>query len=474
VAVTRDRSDSMNDDLTLADLQVRDLGARRLPSPLLLASGVGEAVAEWVSDDVRVLLSVEDRTRRSPESGLSFEKAGPRREIFFDPAHTRAGIVTCGGLCPGVNSVIRSLVLELHYLYRVREILGFRFGYEGLNQARGLAPMTLSPADVRNIHRSGGSILGLGRGAQDPAQMVSRLEELEVDVLFTVGGDGTLRGAHAIAEEAARRGLRLGVVGVPKTIDNDVPYVDQTFGFDTAIQVAAQALDAAHTEATSARNGIGVVKLMGREAGFISAHAALASLDVNFCLIPEVPFKLHGSSGLLHALEARLVERGHALIVIAEGCGLRLGRSDGERDESGNLRFASKELDIGPRLCEELRSYFKQRGFPVTVKYIDPSYMIRSVSANSSDNRYCDLLARNAAHAAMAGKTDLVIGRWNGFFTHVPLKLVTSRKKRVHPQSELWLAVTSTTGQPALAPSPSSPSPEDDPETGRPSFYPRA
>jgi 6-phosphofructokinase 1 len=465
----------MNDSLTRADLQVRDLGPRRIASPLLLASGDGEAVAEWVSDDMRVLLSVEYRARRAAVDELSFEKAGPRREIFFDPEHTRAGIVTCGGLCPGINSVIRSLVLELHHLYRVREILGFRFGYEGLNPERGLAPITLSPADVRNIHRSGGSILGLGRGAQDPAQMVSRLQELEVDVLFTIGGDGTLGGAHAIAEEATRRGLAIGVVGVPKTIDNDVPYVDQTFGFDTAIQIATQALDAAHTEATSARNGIGVVKLMGREAGFIGAHAALASLDVNFCLIPEVPFKLHGPSGLLHAVEARLVERGHALIVVAEGCGLKLGRSDGERDASGNLRFASKELDIGPRLCEELRSYFKERNFPVAVKYIDPSYMIRSVSANSSDNRYCDLLARNAAHAAMAGKTELVLGRWNGFFTHVPLALVTSRKKRVHPQSELWLAVTSTTGQPALLPSPSSPSPaDDDPATGPPSFYPRA
>jgi len=226
--------------------------------------------------------------------------------------------------------------------------------------------------------------------------------------------------------------------------------VDQTFGFETAVQVAAQALEAAHTEATSARNGIGVVKLMGREAGFISAHATLASLDVNYCLIPEVPFDLNGRGGLFEALESRLLARGHALIAIAEGCGLALEQPGAERDDSGNLRFASKELDVGPRLCEALRAHFRAEEFPVVVKYIDPSYMIRSVAANASDNKYCDLLARHAVHAAMAGKTDLVIGRWNGSFTHVPLSLSTSRKKRVHAKSELWLAVTSTTGQPSL------------------------
>jgi 6-phosphofructokinase 1 len=437
---------SVNDALKPADFEITSLGPCNFDSPLRLPGG--EAPSDFVSDAARVLLSVE-RLSQTPGTELSFQKAGPRRKIYFDPSRTRAGIVTCGGLCPGINSVIRSVVLELHHLYGVRDILGFRFGYEGLNPERGLPPVPLSPGVVQNIHRLGGSVLGLGRGTQDPACVVSYLAELGVNILLTVGGDGTLKGARAIAEFAARGGFPLSVVGVPKTIDNDIAFVDQTFGFETAVQVAAQALDAAHTEATSARNGVGVVKLMGREAGFISAHAALASLDVNFCLIPEVPFDLEGKGGLFEALEARLLARGHALIVVSEGCGLALGRARTERDAPGNLRFASRD-DVGPPLCEAIRAHFKARSFPIVVRYIDPSYMIRSVAANASDNEYCDLLARHAVHAAMAGKTSLVIGRWNGYFTHVPLALSTTRKKRVDARSELWLAVTSTTGQPSL------------------------
>jgi 6-phosphofructokinase 1 len=424
-------------DVTQADLRVSTLGEMRVRSPL--TSGH----ARFIADDARVFAAGET-CADAARSDATFEKAGPRERLFFDPARTRVGIVSCGGLCPGINTVIRSLVLELHHEYGVKEILGFRYGYEGLIPERGLPPMTLSPDSVRDIHGRGGSILGLGRGRQDPARTLDYLREREVDVLITIGGDGTLRGAHALALEAQRRGWPLGIVGLPKTIDNDIPFVDRTFGFDSAVEVAARALSAAHTEATSARNGIGVVKLMGREAGFIAAHAALASLDVNICLIPEVPFELHG---LLRAVETRLAQRGHALIAVAEGCGLSLACAGAERDASGNLRFVSPELDIGPHLCGELRAYFRDRQLPVTLKYIDPSYMIRSVGANASDNRYCDLLARHAAHAAMTGKTDLVIGRCNGNFTHVPLALTTSRRKRVQANSELWRAVTSTTGQ---------------------------
>jgi 6-phosphofructokinase 1 len=408
-------------------------------------------IADFVPDEARVLLALETQPGAVVDQDFAFEKAGPRQRIFFDPERLRVGIVTCGGLCPGLNTVIRSLVLELYHLYGVREILGFRYGYEGLNAEQGLPPVSLTPDHVVNIHSWGGSVLGLGRGAQDVARMVSRLDELGVQILFTVGGDGTLAGAHAIAGEAERRGMTLAVVGVPKTIDNDIPFVDQTFGFDTAVEIAARALNAAHTEAHSARNGVGLVKLMGREAGYIAAHATLASMDVNFCLIPEVKFAVYGAGGLFEALEARLATRGHALVVIAEGCGLALAGPDAERDASGNLRFASGALDVGPRLRDAMIAYFKQRNFPASVKYIDPSYMIRSVPANASDNRYCDLLARNAVHAAMAGKTDMVVGRWHGAYTHVPLGLVTSRKKRIDPDADLWLGVTSTTGQPLLA-----------------------
>jgi 6-phosphofructokinase 1 len=430
--------------LTQAQLRVSELGPREITSPLKTANGL-------VAEDSRVLASVETRTGLTDTLAVSFEKAGAREEIYFDPPRTCAAIVTCGGLCPGINSVIRSLVLELHFSYGVHSVLGLRYGYEGLDTEHGIQPVKLTPADVTSIHTTGGSVLGLGRGTQDVTRMVARLRELKVDILFAIGGDGTLAGAHAIATEAAGQGLALAVVGIPKTIDNDVPFVDRTFGFDTAIEVAARALSAAHTEATSARNGIGIVKLMGRNAGFICAQASLASQDVNFCLIPELDLHLNGPGGFLSMVQSRLSARGHALIAVAEGCGITLQHEDAERDASGNLRFSSRSLDIGPRLCDVLASHFKAQRVAATIKYIDPSYMIRSVAANASDNRYCDLLAREAVHAAMAGKTDLVIGRTNAHFTHVPLSLVTSCEKRVPLDGELWSAVMSATGQPPLA-----------------------
>jgi 6-phosphofructokinase 1 len=426
----------MQTDLTPAELAIRKLGRCQVASPL---AGSNAPDAEFVKDDARIVLSVETSLSAPLDPTLGFEKAGPRQQIFFDPAQARVGIVTCGGACPGLNSVIRSLVLELYHWYGVKRILGFRYGYEGLNPEQGLPPLELTPEHVESIHEFGGSMLGLGRSRQSVELMLDRLIELGIDALFTVGGDGTLSGAHAIAELAERRGVRLAVVGVPKTIDNDVPFVDQTFGFDTAIEIARQALHAAHSEAHSARNGVGLVKLMGREAGFIAAHATLASGDVNFCLIPEVPFALEGSAGLLETLERRLAARDHAVVVIAEGC----------RSVWPRLGAAAPD-DVGTALKDVLLTYFASRNFPATVKYIDPSYMIRSVAANSSDHRYSDQLARHAAHAALAGKTDLVVGRCNGAYTHVPLQLVTSRKRRVDPSGDLWRAVTSSTGQRSL------------------------
>jgi 6-phosphofructokinase 1 len=438
--------------LSQAQLDVRTLGDRAFPSPLELSTVAGDGIADYVPDEARVALSVEIMAGAAPPAPLLFEKAGPRQSIFFDPPRTRAGIVTCGGLCPGINNVVRSMVLELHYKYGVREILGFRYGYEGLNPAGGIEPVRLGPEEVRSVHRMGGSFLGLSRGRQEPSVMVDTLARLGVDVIFAVGGDGTLRGAHALHEEIARRGLGIAVVGVPKTIDNDIPFVDKSFGYDTAVEIARQAVDAGHTEATGARNGIGIVKLMGRESGFIAAAATLASLDVNFCLIPEVRFDLEGPSGLFAALERRLGERAHALIVVAEGCGASLDLEAAERDASGNVRYSAAGADIGPRLRDAIARHFAAIGAPVTVKYIDPSYMIRSVPANASDSIFCDSLARHAVHAGMAGKTDLVIGRLHRIFTHVPLLIATGERKRINPDGDIWLAVSETTGQPPLVP----------------------
>jgi 6-phosphofructokinase 1 len=433
------------------ELVVRTVGERTLASPLGLSTVRDDGIADYVPDETRIALDIE--TLAGSVLQPSFvEKAGPRARIHFDPKRTRAGIVTCGGLCPGINNVVRALVLELHHKYGVRSIFGVRYGFEGL--VAGGAPMQpLGPADVRSVHTLGGSFLGLSRGMQSVPAMVDTLVKNQIDVLFAVGGDGTLRGAHAIHEEIAKRSLGIAVVGVPKTIDNDIAFVDKTFGFETAVEIARLAIDAAHAEAISARNGVSIVKLMGRDAGFIAATASLASADVNFCLVPEAPVELEGPSGLYAALQARLVERGHAVIVVAEGCAASLVSApskDAERDASGNVRYASAGLDAGTHLRDAVVAHFRALGMPISVKYIDPSYMLRSVPANATDAVFCDSLARNAVHAAMAGKTDVVIGRLHRAFVHVPIPLAVASKKRIDPDGALWLAVTEATGQPRL------------------------
>lgn len=441
------RSLNPNPIIARPEWVVTSLGERDVLSPLGLSKTANDEIPDYVRDGIRVLQHAELAPGESPDASRSFEKAGPREYLYFDPKVTRAAIVTAGGLCPGTNNVIRSLVLHLVHKYGISSVLGFRYGFAGLDPASKTPPIPLSTDDVRHIHARGGTMLGTSRGGHDAGVMCDTLAAHRIDCLFVIGGDGSMRGAHNIAAEALKRGMKLAVVGIPKTIDNDIPFVDKTFGFETAVSMAKVAIDSAHTEALSVLNGIGLVKLMGRNAGFIAAHAALASHDVNVCLVPEVRFDIDGPRGLLPFLEHRLKTRGHAVVVVAEGCGVRL-TNGGPRDESGNLRFASADLDIGTHLKMRIDHHFSQLGVPITLKYIDPSYMLRGVPANAMDAVFCDELARYAAHAAMAGKTDVMVGRWHRSFTHVPLQLALSEKKRIDPDKELWLAVTETTGQP--------------------------
>jgi 6-phosphofructokinase 1 len=391
---------------------------------------------------------VSSRLIRNPdapeEKELLFELAGPRAHLFFDPQQTRAGIVTCGGLCPGLNNVIRSLFLELYHGYGVKEVLGFRDGYQGLDPARGREPFALTPQFVHDIHKDGGTVLGTSRGPVDTGVAVDNLIRRGVNILFTIGGDGTQRGGNDLFQEARRRGHALAVVGVPKTIDNDVAFVSRTFGYLTAVEEAARVLHCAHTEAHSVHNGIALVKLMGRHAGFIAAGATVASQDVNFTLIPELPLHLDGENGLLAALKQRILQRAHALVAVAEGAGQELLVAGGaERDASGNVKLQ----DIGPFLRERIERYFQAEGIPVTLRYFDPSYLIRSVPADAEDSILCDFFARNAVHAAMAGKTGLVIGLLHDAFIHVPIELLVSQKKRLDLNGAGWRAVLAATGQ---------------------------
>jgi 6-phosphofructokinase 1 len=419
------------------DLTVERLGECKIPSPI-----TGE---RYVGDDEHVLYHTSlpdiEKLIKARKTVPLFELAGPREKIYFDPSKLKCGIVTCGGICPGLDDVIRAIVLALYHHYKVRSVFGFRYGYEGLTHTHGHEPIELDPEVVGDIHKKGGTILGSSRGPQDVTEMVDTLERMNIGLLFTIGGDGTLRGAQAISEEIKKRKLKIGVIGVPKTIDNDISFVDRSFGFETAIQEAQKATYAGHTEAEGARNGVGLVKLMGRDSGFIAAYAALVSGDVNFCLIPEVPFKM---KPFLEALKERLQSRNHAVVVVAEGAGQDLLEKVTDRDESGNIRYG----DIGVYLRDEIKAYFKKIKMDLTLKYIDPSYIIRSVPANAHDSAFCLLLGQNAAHAGMAGRTNTVIGYWKRNFTHVPIRLAVSERKCVDAEGRLWNHVLAATGQP--------------------------
>jgi 6-phosphofructokinase 1 len=418
-------------------LEIQRLGECRIASPIKGIRFLENGDRVLLSSSLETINGILDQGGKLP----AFEKAGPRSKIYFDPSKLKCGIVTCGGLCPGLNDVIRAVVLSLYHNYQVKTVFGFPYGYEGLTYRFGHAPVELNPEAVSRIHEYGGTILGSSRGHQDISEMVDTLDRMNIGILFAIGGDGTLRGAQGIAEEVQRRGLKISVIGIPKTIDNDISYVERSFGFETAVSEAVAAIDAAHTEAKGARNGIGLVKLMGRESGFIAVYASLARSDVNFCLIPESPFTL---DKLLDSVRDRLQKRGHAVIVVAEGAGQDLMQAGDARDASGNIRFN----DIGVFLKERIGGYFQKLGMDATLKYIDPSYTIRGVPANPHDSAFCLLLGQNAVHAGIAGRTNMVVGFWMGTFTHVPIPLAVSQRKKVDPESWVWSSVLTSTGQP--------------------------
>jgi len=446
------------------DLIIPTLGPARITSPMAPLLDAHRTTDHYVDENDRILLddTVAGVTARGlPVDQLpGLEPCGPRRKIFFDPSKTRAAIVTCGGLCPGLNDVIAGLVRTLTYHYQVRRVVGIRNGYQGFVASYGHDVVDLTPESVRDIATDGGTVLGTSRGPQDPEEIVDCLERLHVNILFVVGGDGSMRGAMLLARTIAERGLLISVVGIPKTIDNDIPHIDQSFGFQTAFSHASDAIRAARVEATSTANGVGLVKLMGRHSGFIACYAALARSGADAVLIPEVPFRLDGEGGLLAHVRRRVQERGHAVVVAAEGAGQDLleaateggVRPKGKRrtagpvatDASGNTRLE----DIGPFLRKRITDHFADAGIETSIRYIDPSYAIRSVPANPYDSVYCVRLSQAAVHAAMSGRTAMVVGRYRRRFVHIPMSAAVSRRNMVDPNGDLWMAVLESTGQP--------------------------
>ena len=430
--------------------QIENLGEASFKSPLQLSTVRGDNIFNFVDDNDQLVYDLSLETYSSclakKQEPHCLEKAGPRQNLHFDPKVTTAAIVTCGGLCPGINNVIRGVVMALHYFYGVKRVLGVPYGYEGLNPDVGHELVELTPDRVKDIHQFGGTILGSSRGAQDVGVMVDTLVDNDINILFTIGGDGTLKGSDAIGEEIHRRGLDISVVGIPKTIDNDIDIIDKSFGFETSFDIASPILRDAHNEAKGAYNGISIVKLMGRDSGFIAASAALAQPVVNFVLIPELDFNLHGENGFLESLKKRLESKKHAVIVVAEGAGQHLFSKDEIiKDASGNVQHD----DIGVFLKDKIKEYFEDV-FPVTVKYIDPSYIVRSAAANSGDSVFCSGLAYMAVHGAMAGKTKFVVGRVNNKLVYLPISAVTQKRKKIDLESEFWFAVLQSTGQPFI------------------------
>ena len=432
---------------TLADLMVASLGEPRHDSPLAGYVADRATNEHYVEEDDRVIfpdtVSGLAATTLAPHELPSFEPGGPRRRLFFAPGATRVGIVTCGGLCPGLNNVIRGLVMELAQHYRVTDVTGFRNGFAGMVPG-GPAPVRLTRETVHDINDQGGTVLGTSRGAQDPTAMADTLLARGIDLLFVIGGDGSMRGAAGIAAELRRRDAPVGVVGIPKTIDNDIPYIGQSFGFTTAFSAAARSINAAMVEARAADPGLGLVRLMGRHAGFIACYAALANLEADVVLIPEVPFALEGEQGLFATVRRRIAAHGSAVVVVAEGAGQDILAATGTTDASGNTRLA----DIGLHLKDALVTHFAEVGEPLTLKYIDPGYLVRSVPADPHDAVYCLRLAQTAVHAGMAGRTDMVVGRRHNRFIHVPIAVVVSECNLVAPDGDLWLSVLESTGQP--------------------------
>ncbi|MEM4368401.1 MAG: ATP-dependent 6-phosphofructokinase, partial [Candidatus Anstonellales archaeon] len=386
--------------------------------------------SEYVSDDDKIVFPSQLKNiikLINSKNFPAFQKAGPRAKIFHDPAWTKAAIVTCGGLCPGLNDVIKGLVKVLECDYKVKTIYGIRYGYRGLNPKYKHEPIILTSENVDEIHEQGGSILGSSRGNQPVEVMVDTLVRKDINILFCIGGDGTLKGARAIHEEAKKRGLKISVIGVPKTIDNDISFVERSFGFETAVYRTFDIITSAHNEAEGAYNGISIIKLMGRDSGFIAASATLANSVVDICLIPEVDFEMDGENGLKKAVLRCLEKNKHCVIVVAEGAGQKFFGDEKELDASGNI----KHKDIGIYIRDEISKYLKEANIDFSLKYFDPSYIIRSSAAQGTDAIFCLLLAEHAVHAAMAGKTNCLIGTWNNFFTHVPISLAVIERRKI-------------------------------------------
>jgi 6-phosphofructokinase 1 len=432
----------MHEKLSPSEFQTARMPGNNYETPLGI--GADDGLELWTPEDKRILYVTETSASNAPSPrgrSLAFNAAGLHKKLHFNPENTTIGIVSCGGLCPGLNDVIKGVVQQALDMYYCKRVIGFRYGYYGLTKEGKKHTMILDDAVCNNINLQGGTMLGTSRGPQDADEMVDTLLEFQVNILICIGGDGTQRGAYLVHQAITRRGLDIGVVGIPKTIDNDIAFIERTFGFDTAVSEACKALQAGMCEAKSHLYGVGLVKLMGRHAGFIAAQATIASQSAHICLVPEHEISL---DTLYDLLERRFEKRTYVVVVVAEGFGQTMLEGDAATDPSGNKKLG----DIGVFLKDKITAWLKanKAKYPEsTLKYIDPSYMIRSCPASSNDAAFCVQLANVAVHEAMFGSTGCLIGYWANNFTTVPVPLATKIGKRVDLQGMLWRSVREVT-----------------------------
>jgi len=422
-------------------LQLRDSHARfdaKVPMAARVASGVPYI---HVIDDNNEGVLVDILVPADNEVTV-YPRAGPRSSLFFRPSHVNAGIVTCGGLCPGLNSVIRDVTKSCFELYGVQSVIGFHGGFSGIF-SMPFERLTLE--STQGIQNLGGTILSSARGGFDADRILNKLEDLRISQLFIVGGDGSMRGARELVVAITKRPWPVAIIGIPKTIDNDIGLIDHSFGFQTAVEETLRAVRAAKVEAACSINGVGVVQCMGRHAGYIAAQVTLASAEVDLCIIPEVPIAIDGSLDVLEHVIRVVEKKGHAVVVVAEGAGENLLGKSEEFDASGNRRLRP----IGPWIKEAIAERLTMRGLGRQVRLIDPSYMVRSVAAYSVDSILCTLLSLAAVHAAMDGYTGVCVALVNGRSVMVPLDLIVEASPRkVDVCSRTYERIVSLTSQP--------------------------
>ena len=386
------------------------------------------------------------------DDGAKYIKAGPRYHVALDNEKVKACIVTCGGLCPGLNVVIRELVMSLRYNYGVQDIFGIKWGYSGFYDDESWVRLT--PDDVKEIHTQGGTVLGTSRGGFDGQRIAAEMLKRGINMGFFIGGDGTHRGIKELTKIFRQKKEKVILVGIPKTIDNDIPIIDRSFGLDSAVTESVHVIRAANVEANCNPNGIGLVKLFGRSSGFVAMYATLAARDVNICLIPEVPFNLYGENGLLDYIFKRLEIKHHVVIVVGEGAGFAVKDYDvkvsGKTDKSGNPVLP----DIGVLLKEEIKKKAKELGIEINLKYIDPTYIVRAGPANSFDCNYCAKLAQNAVHCAFAGYTNFSIGIVNNHTCMIPIDKISQEGvvRKIKTSDSDYLMMLASTGQPSFFP----------------------